>query len=106
MFKNLLISIIIVLKIAFIISSIRLKIYPLVHSDDASIEIIKKRNAAFLEYAEILIYILILILFIPNNKSSVIIEGHEKILIFAIGILGLLHTDWSKLVGVENPLLN
>jgi len=105
MFKNLLIYVIIVLKIAFIFSSIRLKIYPLVHSDDAAIEIIKKRNTSFLEYAEILIYILILILFIPN-KSRVIIEGHEKILIFTIGILGLLHTDWSKVIGLENPLLN
>jgi hypothetical protein len=104
---ELLISIIIVLKFFFLFSTLRKELYPIVHANDEYINIINNRNEKILDLTETLIYILIIILFFPN-KNHVYITGHKKLILFSIGVLGLLHTKWNKISEINwllHPIL-
>ena len=86
-----------VFKILFIIISLRLKYFELTHSKTREeLLSIQKREKYVDFFALGLIYILIIYIFWPSkNINTIKIGHHERILIFAAGILGILHLDWD-----------
>lgn len=91
------IIILIVLKISYLLSTMRLKIYKTTHPNDKDkINMIEERNSKLLIITDIGLYTLLLIVFFPS-KQEVIVTGHERFLLFALGVIGLLHIDYSAL---------
>ena len=61
--------------------------------------VIKDRNQRILIGSEVLMFILLMIIFRPwQSHKNVIINRHEQVIFFVLGILGLIHTDWSLLI--------
>ena len=59
-------------------------------------EIMEKIRDQFLTVSEVFMYIVLIIVFSPHRKSvDIKLSREEQIIAFAIGILGLLHTNWN-----------
>lgn len=87
---------IIVIKIFWVFSSLRLKYDKVFHKEE--LELIKKRNEVISYISEISMYILLLILFFPYlTPDKVIISGNEKEILFILGIIGIMHLGILKL---------
>jgi len=86
-----------VFKILFIIISVRLKYFELTHSKTREeLLSIQKREKYVDFFALGLIYILIIYIFWPGkNIDTIKIGHHERILIFAAGVIGIIHLDWD-----------
>jgi|TARA_Y100000992_G_scaffold52929_1_gene31493 hypothetical protein len=86
---------IIILKILFIVLNIRL-IYLKNKDTQKNLLVIQKREK-YVDFIMLLfIYILILYLFWPGTDINTIkIGSHERILIFTVGIIGIVHLDWN-----------
>jgi hypothetical protein len=95
--------IIVILKIILVISSLRLAIYKQTSSSDTyNINKMTYRNEIMSVITEALMFILLIVVFYPprktgNANNAVIISGHEKIIFFTLGVIGLLNLDWSVL---------
>lgn len=94
---DLFIIILIILKVSYVLSTMRLRIYKKTHPNNKNnISIIEERNSKLLVMTDIGLYILLLIVFFPS-KQEVIVTGHERLLLFALGVISLLHVDYTKL---------
>ena len=95
--------IIVILKIILVISSLRLTIYKHTSSSDAyTIKKMTHRNEIMSVITESLMFVLLIIVFYPRRKTgnvnnAVIISGHEKIIFFTLGVIGLLNLNWPVL---------
>ena len=88
------------LKILFIISAIHITInHKFSDKENTNLE---RRNEILKIITEAMMFILLIIIFRPgrktNNPGNVItIGGHEKIIFFTLGIMGLLSLDYKQL---------
>lgn len=92
-------SIVIIAKVFYFISTIRMRTLERVDPKNDKLAAIKDRNQRILLGSEVLMFILLMIIFRPwQSHKNVIINRHEQIIFFVLGILGLIHTDWSLLL--------
>ena len=94
---DLFLMLVIVAKITFVMISLRVQYFE--HTNSKSKEELSKihRRQEIIDFfALMLIYILLLYTFFPKRKHMDIMIGHhEQIIFFALGIIGLIHLDWS-----------
>ena len=94
---DLFLMIVIVAKITFVIISLRVQYFE--HTNSKSKEELSKihRRQEIIDFfALMLIYILLLYTFFPRRKHlDIVIGHHEQIIFFALGIIGIMHLDWS-----------
>ena len=85
MLYELLIWAIIILKLVYLIEVLRtrLGIY-----DDK--EMVKEQREQIIFWSELLMYILLVIVFLP--RGPIVINGHEKHIFIILGIVGIIHT--------------
>ena len=92
-FYNYYLGFVIILKIVYLISSLRLRITKRVDPKNKNIEIIEDHNEKLLLLTDLAIYGLLIWVFFPTKiKKPIFIDGHEKRIFFIFGIIGLLHT--------------
>ena len=92
-------TIVIIGKLFYLFSTIRMKTLERLNTNDEKLKKIKDRNERILIGSEILMYILLLIIFRPwQSHKNVVINRHEQVIFFILGILGLIHSDWSLLL--------
>ena len=94
---HLLIFIVIVFKLGFLLSTFAFKYFKIYDIlDKETMEIMEKIRDQFLTVSEVFMYIVLIIVFSPHRKSvDIKLSREEQIIAFAIGILGLLHTNWN-----------
>tara|TARA_B100000963_G_scaffold360148_1_gene389939 strand:- start:2296 stop:2706 length:411 start_codon:yes stop_codon:yes gene_type:complete len=94
---DLFLMLVIVAKITFVIISLRVQYFE--HTNSKSKEELSKihRRQEIIDFfALMLIYILLLYTFFPRRKHlDIIIGHHEQIIFFALGIIGIMHLDWT-----------
>lgn len=94
---DLFLMLVIVAKITFVIIALRVQYFE--HTNSKSKEELSKihRRQEIIDFfALMLIYILLLYTFFPKRKHlDIVIGHHEQIIFFALGIIGLIHLDWS-----------
>ena len=94
---DLFLMLVIVAKITFVIIALRIQYFE--HTNSKSKEELSKihRRQEIIDFfALMLIYILLLYTFFPRRKHlDIIIGHHEQIIFFALGIIGIMHLDWS-----------
>jgi hypothetical protein len=92
-------TIVIISKIFYLISTIRMRTMERVDPKSDKLAAIKDRNQRILIGGEVLMFILLMIIFRPwQSHKNVIINRHEQLIFFVLGILGLVHSDWSLLL--------
>ncbi len=58
-------------------------------------------NEQTLNLAELLMNVILVLIFYPRRKTSDIkITYHEQIIIFLVGALGIVHTNWDDILGL------
>ena len=58
-------------------------------------------NEQTLNLAELLMNIVLVLIFYPRRKSSDIrVNKHEQVIIFLVGLLGIIHTKWEEIAGL------
>ncbi len=94
---HLLIFIVIVFKLGFLLSTFAFKYFKIYDIlDKETMETMEKIRDQFLTVSEVFMYIVLIIVFSPHRKSvDIKLSREEQIIAFAIGILGLLHTNWN-----------
>ena len=94
---DLFLMLVIVAKITFVIIALRVQYFE--HTNSKSKEELSKihRRQEIIDFfALMLIYILLLYTFFPKRKHlDIVIGHHEQIIFFALGIIGIMHLDWS-----------
>lgn len=85
MLYELLIWAIIILKLVYLIEVFRtrLGLY-----DDKGL--VKEQREQIIFWSELLMYILLVIVFLP--RGPIVISGHEKHIFIILGIVGIIHT--------------
>ncbi len=98
---------VIVAKITFVIISLRVQYFE--HTNSKSKEELSKihRRQEIIDFfALMLIYILLLYTFFPRRKHlDIVIGHHEQIIFFALGIIGIMHLDWSVPKDIINSIM-
>lgn len=98
---------VIVAKITFVIISLRVQYFE--HTNSKSKEELSKihRRQEIIDFfALMLIYILLLYTFFPRRKHlDIVIGHHEQIIFFALGIIGIMHLDWSVPKDIMNSIM-
>lgn len=94
---HLLIFIVILFKLGFLLSTFAFKYFKVYDIlDKETMETMEKLRDQFLTVSEVFMYIVLIIVFSPHRKSvDIKLSREEQIIAFAIGILGLLHTNWN-----------
>ena len=104
---DLFLMLVIVAKITFVIISLRVQYFE--HTNSKSKEELSKihRRQEIIDFfALMLIYILLLYTFFPRRKHlDIVIGHHEQIIFFALGIIGIMHLDWSVPKDVMNSII-
>ena len=96
------IVVLIIFKIFYVMSTIRLKIIERTDSKNKyELNEVRERNNKLLILTDIGLYILLMIVFLPTTNQAVTVSGHEKILFFALGVISLMHVDYEELF--SNP---
>lgn len=94
---DLFLMLVLVAKITFLIIAVRVQYFE--HTNTKSKEELSKihRRQEIIDFfALLLIYVLLLYTFFPKRKHNEIVIGHhEQIIFFALGIIGIIHLDWS-----------
>mgnify|MGYP001205948939 CR=1 FL=1 len=58
---------------------------------------LNKLNQDSLTVTDFFMYIIIIIIFFPGNKAvDIVIQREEQIILFSLGIIGLIHTNWEN----------
>ena len=97
------IIIIIALKMAFIVSTMRLFYYRREHPHGDNLEVLERRNARALALSECGMFSLLLVLFRPGQGKEVIhIARHEQLIFFVLGIVGMMHLNWHLIIDGSN----
>lgn len=94
---NLLIYWVVLLKLIYLGIAILDKIS--IHSDwsDETKSFYSKLNQDSLTVTDFFMYIVIIIIFLPSNKAvDIVIKREEQIILFSLGIIGLIHTNWEN----------
>ncbi len=88
---------VLVAKITFVIIAIRVQYFEYTNSKSKEeLSKIHRRQEIIDFFALLLIYVLLLYTFFPKRKHlDIVIGHHEQIIFFALGIIGLIHLDWS-----------
>ena len=104
---DLFLMLVIVAKITFVIISLRVQYFE--HTNSKSKEELSKihRRQEIIDFfALMLIYILLLYTFFPRRKNlDIVIGHHEQIIFFALGIIGIMHLDWSVPKDLMNSII-
>jgi len=67
-------------------------------TDETTAKQLKQLDAYLMTTAEVFMYLVIIVTFSPHRKSTEIrLSREEQIIAFAIGVLGLIHTNWRSL---------
>lgn len=92
-----LIFIVIVFKLGFLLSTFAFKYFKVNDIlDKKTFETMEKLREQFLTVSEVFMYIVLIIVFSPHRKSvDIKLSREEQIIAFAIGILGILNTNWD-----------
>lgn len=86
---------IILLKIMYVLSTLKMKYLEDVDSvNDNELEQIQLNNKKILSFSEICMYLALLIAFFPT-KNNIVISRREQEIFFILGILGIIHGDYS-----------
>lgn len=96
-FYNLLIFTVIIFKFGLLLSTIAFKYFKYNKIlDDNSLKTMQSLKEQFLTVSEVFMYIVLLIIFSPHRKSiDIKISREEQTIAFAIGLLGIFHTNWD-----------
>ena len=105
---NVFVDIIIIIKVVFlgIILSIKYN-ETKKHVNKNKIQTLERRREIFHESFFFLMYILLIVLFNPFTKESIVDvrnEHHIKLLLFTLGILGLINIDYTKTFHIIDAL--
>tara|TARA_B100001093_G_scaffold88579_1_gene80590 strand:+ start:1559 stop:1969 length:411 start_codon:yes stop_codon:yes gene_type:complete len=94
---DLFLMLVIVAKITFVIIALRVQYFEHTNSKSKDeLSKIHRRQEIIDFFALMLIYILLLYTFFPRRKHlDIVIGHHEQIIFFALGIIGIMHLDWS-----------
>lgn len=96
---NGIIMLVLILKIIYFLISILYRICELLKIDSKKLKFLKLFRDNSLIVSEFFMYIMIIILFFPTQKPKDIRIGREEqIIIFMLGILGVIHTNLSTFV--------
>ena len=94
---NLYIGLILIIKVIFLIRIIQLSYYRFFKpKDKKQIQYIREKKEEIDWYFLTLTFALMIFLFRLSNKKSVTIDGHIKLILFACGIVGLIHQFQNK----------
>ena len=95
-----LIAIVIIMKAAFLIVDIFQRVSHRLGWDSKTIKMIEKMREEALTVSEVFMYLVLIIVFFPRRRVSDIKIGKEEQLIaFVLGVLGIIHTQWSLFEG-------
>ena len=95
-----LIAIVIIMKAAFLIIDIFQRISHRLGWDSNTVKMIEKMREEALTVSEVFMYLVLIIVFFPRRRVSDIKIGKEEQLIaFVLGVLGIIHTQWSLFEG-------
>ena len=90
--------IVIIVKLIYFASTLRLRTLERIDPKNDKLEIIKGRNERILIASEALVFTLLIIIFRPWQKNkNVIVDKHEQYIFFILGVIGLAHSNWSLL---------
>lgn len=95
-FYDTFISTIIILKILFIIIKLRVEYFEITDNSNLSRALVFEQ---YIDFAALgTMYLLLLYIFAPwKHIGSIKINHHERIIFFAIGIIGIFNLDWTLL---------
>jgi hypothetical protein len=84
------------LKIIYFSTAISYRICEVFKIDEKKITYLKTLRDNTLIVSEFFMYIIIVVLFFPRQKPKDIHIGREEqLIIFMLGLLGLIHTNWD-----------
>ena len=91
-------TLVIIVKTIYLFDTIALRVTKAEDPSYKNLDAMTLRNDQLFVISEGLMYVLLLIIFRPSkNKDNIVINRHEQIIFFVLGILGLAHTNWSIL---------
>ena len=98
-FLELFVIIILIIKIFFLLSLVKLIYYKIFDSDNKDgIEKTSERNENIDWLFFTFTFILMIYLFNLRYKNSITIDGHTKTILFACGVVGLIHQLKEKFI--------
>ena len=94
--------IVVLLKIIYILSAIRVFYHKRIKkdTDSAKYKKIELNNQRLLVISELLMFILLILIFIPLknyrfSRDQVLVNYHEKLIFFVLGILSIINLNYS-----------
>lgn len=95
-----LIAIVIILKACFMVIAVLSRLSHLLKWDSKTIEFIETLREEALTVSEVFMYLVLVVVFFPRRRvSDIKIGKEEQVIAFVLGILGILHTQWSMFEG-------
>ncbi len=89
------------IKVVWSIVDLFYMLASLVGHDEKRIKRLEILNEQTLNLAELLMNIVLVLIFYPRRKSSDIkVNKHEQVIIFLVGLLGIIHTKWDEIAGL------
>lgn len=96
---DILIAIVVLLKVCFLVI-ILLSVLSHVRNWDSKIEFIETLKDEALTVSEVFMYLVLVVVFFPGRRVvDIKIRREEQLIGFGLGILGILHTQWSAFKG-------
>ena len=93
--------IVIGIKVAWSIVDLFYILARLAGRNEKRIQRLETLNEQTLNLAELLMNIVLVLIFYPRRKSSDIrVNKHEQVIIFLVGLLGIIHTKWEEIAGL------
>ena len=95
---NVLIYVIIILKVIYLLLTLLNHIAGYSDWDTKTKDFINTMTDNCLIVSDFFMYMVLIILFSPLRKKPVdiVINKHEQLIIWTLGILGLIHTNWNS----------
>jgi hypothetical protein len=88
---------VVIMKLLYLCIALITRVAIWMNLDKNMIDTLKVVRDDFLLVDEIFMYIVLIIVFYPfQHPRNIQITKEEQIIIFTIGILGLIHTNWDK----------
>ena len=73
----------------------------LVGRNQKRIKYLETLNEQTLNLAELLMNIVLVLIFYPRRKSyNIKVNKHEQVIIFLVGLLGIIHAKWEEIAGL------
>lgn len=89
------------IKVVWSIVDLFYMLASLVGHDEKRIKRLEILNEQTLNLAELLMNIVLVLIFYPRRKPSDIkVNKHEQVIIFFVGLLGIIHTKWDEIAGL------